>query len=122
MQEQVAGIIDKIDKMPLDAIGRHVDAVLVDLDRTLRQVDGQMLPAAVQTLQQARQTLGLAQGALGAEAPMQQNLAQTLQEMQRAARSLRGLTDLLGAHPEALLRGMPKDPPPARAAPAEPPR
>ncbi|MGF6301467.1 intermembrane transport protein PqiB [Paraburkholderia sp. WC7.3d] len=105
LQEQVASIVGKIDKMPLDSIARHLDTGLADLDSTLKQINGQVLPATTQTLQQARQTFGAAQGMLAEDGPLQENLGQTLQEVQRTARSLRTLTDLLGRHPEALLRG-----------------
>lgn len=40
------------------------------------------------------------------------NLMQVLQETGRTLRSLRGLTDQLDRHPEALLRGTPQDPEP----------
>lgn len=128
LQEQVASIVGKIDNMPLEAIGKNLNTTLVDLDQSLKQINSQVLPATAQTLKQAQQTLGAAQGMLASDAPLQQNLGQTLQEIQRAARSLRGLTDLLGRHPEALLRGLPSDPPSAmpEARPAhslqEPPR
>jgi paraquat-inducible protein B len=105
LQEQVASIVGKIDKMPLDSIAHHLDAGLAELDGTLKQINGQVLPATTQTLQQARQTFGAAQGMLAEDGPLQENLGQTLQEMQRTARSVRTLTDLLGRHPEALLRG-----------------
>ena len=105
LQEQVASIVGKIDKMPLDSIARHLDTGLAELDGTLKQINGQVLPATTQTLQQARQTFGAAQGMLAEDGPLQENLGQTLQEMQRTARSVRTLTDLLGRHPEALLRG-----------------
>lgn len=111
MQEQIAGIVAKVNKMPLDSIGEHLDASLVDLDRTLQQVHGQLLPATTQTMQQAQKTLGAIQGTLADDAPLQQGLTGTFQEVQRAARSLRTLTDLLGRHPEALLRGRPNDTP-----------
>jgi paraquat-inducible protein B len=120
--------VGKIDNMPLEAIGKNLNTTLVDLDQSLKQINGQVLPATAQTLKQAQQTLGAAQGMLASDAPLQQNLGQTLQEIQRAARSLRGLTDLLGRHPEALLRGLPNDSPSAmpEARPAhslqEPPR
>jgi paraquat-inducible protein B len=42
------------------------------------------------------------------DAPLQQNLNQTLIELTRTARSLRTLTDLLGREPEALIRGRAK--------------
>jgi paraquat-inducible protein B len=110
LQEQVASIVGKIDNMPLEAIGKNLNTTLVDLDQSLKQINSQVLPATTQTLQQAQQTFGAAQGMLASDAPLQQNLGQTLQEIQRAARSLRVLTDLLGRHPEALLRGLPHDP------------
>ena len=49
--------------------------------------------------------------ALAEDAPLQHDMSQTLQEVRRAARSLRVLTDLLGRSPESLLRGRPDDRP-----------
>jgi len=115
IQEQVANIVAKVDKIPLDSIGRHLDASLASLDQTLKQANAQVLPEATRTLQQAQQTFGSAQGMLADDAPLQQNLNQSLQEVRRAAHSLRELTDLLGRHPESLLRGRPDDPKPASA-------
>ncbi|MCB4361614.1 PqiB family protein [Quatrionicoccus australiensis] len=115
LQEQVANIVAKVDKIPLDSIGRHLDASLVSLDQTLKQTNAQVLPEATRTLQQAQQSLGSAQGMLADDAPLQQNLNQTLLEVRRAAQSVRELTDLLGRHPESLLRGRPDDPKPAPA-------
>ena len=115
MQEQVANIVAKVDKIPLDSIGRHLDASLASLDQTLKQTNAQVLPEATRTLQQAQQSLGSAQGMLADDAPLQQNLNQTLLEVRRAAQSVRELTDLLGRHPESLLRGRPDDPKPAPA-------
>jgi paraquat-inducible protein B len=109
MQEQVANIVGKIEKMPLDAIGQHLDASLVDLDKTLKNVNGQVLPATTKTMQQAGGTLQTLQGTFGEGAPLQQNLQQSLLEVQRAAQSVRALTDLLGRHPDALLKGLPSD-------------
>jgi paraquat-inducible protein B len=109
MQEQVASIVSKIEKMPLDAIGRHLDASLVDLDTSLRQVNGNVLPATTKTLQQADRTFQTLQGTFGDNAPLQQNLLQALMEIQRTAQSVRTFTDMLGRHPEALIKGLPSD-------------
>lgn len=116
MQEQIASIVAKVDKMPLDSIGQHLDTSLAGLDAMLRQVNGQVLPAASQTLQQTNQMLATVQGAFAADAPLQQNLQQSLQEVQRTAGSLRTLIDLLGRHPEALLRGLSSDANPVSSA------
>src|SRR6185312_11842720 len=56
---------------------------------------------------------GTANNTLSADSPLQQNLGSTLQEVQRAMRSLRVLTDYLGVHPESLLRGRQADQEPA---------
>ncbi|RIX42591.1 MAG: MCE family protein [Rhodocyclales bacterium GT-UBC] len=125
MQEQVANIVNKVEKLPLDSIGRHLDASLSSLDQALKQTNTQVLPAATRTLQQAQESLGGAQGLIAADAPLPQNLNQTLQEVRRAARAVRELADLLGRHPESLLRGLPSEPdvrpavPPVRSGGAE---
>ena len=41
----------------------------------------------------------------GADAPLQSDLRQTLQDLSDAARAISELADLLGRHPEALIQG-----------------
>ncbi len=120
LQEQLAGIVDKLGKIPFDSIGKHLDQTLVSLDSTLKQVNAQTLPAFRDTLEGVKKTMGSADDALSGDSPLQQNLNSTLQQVQRMARSLRVLTDYLGGHPEALIRGRADDKPastPAVAAP-----
>ena len=118
LQEQMADIVDKLDKVPFDQIGNHLNDSLANLDATLKQVNGQTLPALDSTLGDARKTLGTANDALSGDSPLQQNMGQTLQELQRTMRSLRVLTDYLGVHPESLLRGRQADPKVAEPKPA----
>lgn len=113
IQEQVANIVAKVDKIPLESIAHHLDASLASLDQALKQTNAQVLPEATRTLRQAQQTFDSAQGMLADDAPLQQNLNQSLLEVRRAAQSLRELTDLLGRHPESLLRGRPEASKPA---------
>jgi paraquat-inducible protein B len=115
LQEQLADIVGKLQKVPFDSIGVNLDATLAELDRTLKHVNGDVLPELKGTLKGAQRTLGNADSALSADAPLQQNLGSTLEELQRMARSLRTLTDYLGAHPEALIRGRRDEPPPPAA-------
>ena len=130
LQEQMAQIVDKISKIPFDAIGNNLNHTLADLDSTLKQVNGDLLPAfhetlkgANKTLSAANQTLGAANSALSADSPLQQNLAGTLQELQRMARSLRALTDYLNTQPSSLIRGRGKDAPlPDTGTPAAQPQ
>jgi paraquat-inducible protein B len=117
VQERITSILGKIDKLPLGAIAHDLDMTLVGLGATLGQVNGQVLPETTRTLQQAQKTFGAAQAMLADDAPLRQDLGGTLQEVQRAARSLRTLTDLLGRHPQSLLRGLPADPTPPTQEP-----
>jgi len=110
LQEEMTGIVEKLDRIPFESIGKNLDSSIARLDKTLRQVNESTLPQFSATLTGAQGTLGSAQRAVDADSPLQQNLAQTLAEMQRAARSVRVLTDYLGVHPETLLRGKPADP------------
>ncbi len=123
LQEQMADIVDKLGKVPFDSIGKNLDQALSGLNTTLKQVNGQTLPEFRTTLQGVQKTMGTANDALSDDSPLQQNLDATLQELQRMARSLRVLSDYLGGHPEALIRGRGADakaaaPVPAATAPA----
>ncbi len=118
LQEQMAGIVAKLDKVPFDRIGNNLDQSLASLNATLRQVNGKTLPAFNDTLHGVQATMGRANQALSGDSPLQQNLGATLEEVQRMARSLRVFTDYLDGHPEALLRGRRPDAPPAAASPA----
>ncbi|QAU24255.1 MCE family protein [Dyella sp. M7H15-1] len=113
LQEQLAEIVDKIRKIPFDSIGNNLNQTLVSLNKTLNQVNNQVLPQFQDTLKGANQTLGTANNAFSPDSPLQQNLGSTLQELQRMARSLRTLTDYLGTHPSSLIRGRSADAPPA---------
>lgn len=113
LQEQLAEIVDKVHKIPFDSIGNNLNNTLAELDKTLKQVNGQVLPEFKNTLKGANQTFGVANNALSADSPLQQNLSSTLEELQRMARSLRTLTDYLSVHPSALIRGRGADQPPA---------
>ena len=118
LQEQLAEIVDKLDKIPFDSIGKNLDQTLAGLNATLKQVNGQTLPEFKSTLKGVQKTMGTANAALSGDSPLQQNLGATLEQVQRMARSLRVLTDYLGGHPEALLRGRrPDDKPAAVVAP-----
>ena len=116
----MSGILAKLDKLPLDAIGADITKVLASLDQTLKsadkavnRIDAEVTPGLKTTIEELRRTISGVDGVLkntdatlvGPNAPAQQDLRDALQEIARAARSLRILTDFLEQHPEALLRG-----------------
>jgi paraquat-inducible protein B len=77
------------------------------------RIDGEVTPGLKTTLDELRGTIGIVDRVLkntdatlvGKDAPAQQELRDALQEITRAARSLRTLTDYLERHPESLIRG-----------------
>jgi paraquat-inducible protein B len=120
LEAKVASILDKIDKLPLAAIGNDLKKDLEALDQTLQNakqllsdVDVQLVPALKSDLEGLHRTLAAVERAmnsadttlLGADAPAQQELRAALQEFARAAQSVRALTDYLERHPESALRG-----------------
>jgi len=126
LEQKVSGILAKLDKLPYEAIGADVTKALVSLDQTLKSVDkavnridAELTPGLKTTIEDLRRTIISADGVLkstdttlvGKDAPAQQELRDALQEITRAARSLRILTDFLEQHPEALLRGKTEEKP-----------
>ncbi|MET0618200.1 MAG: MlaD family protein, partial [Luteibacter sp.] len=120
LQEQISSIVDKVEKIPFDSIGKNLDGSLHELNGTLKQVNTELLPEAKKTLQGVNKTVGTANDALSEDSPLQQNIANTLEELQRTVRSVGALTDYLGRHPEALLRGRGADAPPKVITPSTP--
>ncbi len=110
LQEQVASIVGKIDKMPLESIGNRLNDTLGNADKTLRLVNGQTLPEANALLKQLRLTTGTAQALLAEDSPLMVNMGQGLQELVNTLRAVRNLADQLGRHPESLLQGRATDP------------
>ena len=115
IQPQIAEIVQKISKIPFDDIGRDLRTTLSSTSNAINR----LTPEAQQALAEVQRTLARAQASLDsldrnvidANAPVQRNLEDTLQELQRTSRALRVLSDYLQQHPESLLRGKPADPP-----------
>ncbi|MFE8047401.1 PqiB family protein [Brenneria goodwinii] len=109
IQEQMAGIVTKINKMPLESIGNNLNNSLGELSKTLRTVNNQTLPAANSLMKQTQKTTENAQDLLAEDSPLLINFMQTLQEATRTLRAVRSLSDQFGRHPESLLQGRPAD-------------
>ena len=120
LEAKITGIVAKLDKLPLDTISADLTKVLTTLSQTLEdaskavnRIDSDVTPGLKTTLDGLRGTISAVDRTLtstdatlvGRDAPAQQDLRDALQEIARAARSLRILTDFLEQHPEALLRG-----------------
>ncbi len=120
LEDKLTRVVDKIDKMPLEAIGNDIKKDLESLDQTLKDAnklindaDVQLVPQLKTDLEDLHRTLAAVERAmnsadtalLGSNAPAQQELRDALQEFARAARSLRILTDNLERQPSSVIRG-----------------
>ncbi|WP_219220624.1 PqiB family protein [Variovorax boronicumulans] len=116
LQSQVQEIVTKVNKVPFEQIGTDVRKALATLDKTLvgaeqltRTLNNDVSPEITAAMKDARKTINSAERTLAQDSPLQQDMRQTLQELTRAAGSVRVLTDYLERHPESLLRGKPED-------------
>jgi paraquat-inducible protein B len=115
-QAQISEIARKLSKVPFDQIGDDLRQSLRMLQHTLdsagqlaTKLNTEVAPEITAAIKDARESLGTVERTLAEDAPLQQDLRQALQELTRAAASLRVLTDYLEHHPEAIIRGKPED-------------
>jgi paraquat-inducible protein B len=116
LKASLTQILKKLEKLPLDEVVadlrqtvQSLDVTLKSADKMVKRVDAEIVPEVRMTLEEARKTLGAAKQTLSADAPLQQDLRETLRELARTAQSVRVLTDYLDRHPESLLRGKQED-------------
>jgi paraquat-inducible protein B len=112
IQSQIADIASKLSKVPFDEIGRDLQTTIKTLNKTLStaeqtaaHINNDIAPEMTAAMKDARKTLNAAERTLSDDAPLQQDIRQTMQELSRAAASIRVLTDYLQQHPESLIRG-----------------
>jgi len=126
LEEKITNILAKLDSLPLEAIGSDLSKALATLDQTLQSteklvsgLDGKLMPELSSTFTDLRTAIASANGVLqntdatlvGKDAPAQQELRYALQEIARAARSLRVLADYLERNPNSLVFGKSQEKP-----------
>lgn len=118
IQDSVASIARKLNKVPFDQLSYRLMAAMASLDQALKSadhlmqnVDSNIAPQVQSTLSEAQAAMKNAKDLLGQDAPSQSDLGSTLMQVSRAAKSIGALADYLQRHPESLLRGKPRDPP-----------
>jgi len=120
LEAKLTNILDKVEKLPLEAIASDLKKDLEDLDETLKSASRLINSADVQLVPQIKTAIEDLHGALaaleramnsadttllGPDAPAQEELRNALQEFARAARSLRVLADQLERQPSSVIRG-----------------
>lgn len=113
LQQQVNSILVKLDRVPFDALGAELNNLLRGTASLVKRLDTRLAPEAQAMLRQASRSLAAVGGVLSPDADLPASADAALQELARAARSLRELSDYLQAYPDALLRGRAQDAPSA---------
>ncbi len=115
IQDTVGRIAKKIDKLPFDQISSELVQALNKLNKTLAsteklvsRLDAEITPELASTLKEARGTLANANAVLAEDAPLQQDVRESLKQVAKSARALANLADLLERHPDALVFGKQK--------------
>jgi paraquat-inducible protein B len=118
IQDSVASIARKLNKVPFDQLAYRLMSATASLDQALKSadhlmqnVDSNIAPQVQSTLNEAQAAMKNAKALLGQESPSDSDLGSTLMQVSRAAKSISALADYLERHPESLLRGKPRDPP-----------
>jgi paraquat-inducible protein B len=114
--ERVDAVLTKIERMPINEVIEDARKTLATLNDTLekfgklsQRLESEVTPEAVSTLVSAKHAADNMEKMLAADAPLQEDMRAALQELTRAAESMRVLTDYLETHPEALIRGKKKE-------------
>ena len=108
----VANILSKLEKLPLEMISTRVVQSMEVLNKTMKQseklvrsMNNTVAPSLVNTLDQTRKTLSAVEHTLDSGSPMRHDFKGVLEELTKAARSIRVMADYLERHPDALIYG-----------------
>lgn len=113
IQNHVESILAKIDRIPLEEIGGDLGNATRAASVLLGHLDTNVMPALQGVLARAETAMSALKDSLAAlrdnvaapDSAIQQTTRSTLEQVERAAFSLRTLTDYLNHHPESLIRG-----------------
>ena len=121
-------LIDKLNNFPIEQIGndlrdtvqgtnqlvnsselreaiKALDATLKHTQKLTADINSNVTPEVTATLKQTRKTLVSAERLIESTSPVNPELQRALEEISRAARSIRGLADYLERNPNALIYG-----------------
>ena len=118
--QDVNGMVVNVDGRGPKEVMPEVKKTLATLDQSLQnankilvRADAEIVPSVTKTLEDLQRSVAAAErvlantdtALLGPDAPAQQELRATLQELSRAARGIRLIADYFERHPESLIRG-----------------
>lgn len=105
IQEQVSSIVAKIDKMPIEEIGKELNTALRQLTQFTQALDKSVVPELNATMKQLRKSLKDFDALIEPGSPMTNQFDTLVQELTRTSRSLRQLTDSIQSQPDSVIMG-----------------
>lgn len=105
IQEQVSSIVAKIDKMPIEEIGKELNTALRQLTQFTQALDKNVVPELNATMKQLRKSLKDFDALIEPGSPMTNQFDALVQELTRTSRSLRQLTDSIQSQPDSVIMG-----------------
>jgi paraquat-inducible protein B len=112
IQESLARITSRLEKVPFEQIGSELQQVLVEAKVTLKQagefagkLNNETAPQLKATLTELQKTLTELQGTVGKDSPLSYNAKKSLEELSLTLRALRELTETLDRQPQSVIFG-----------------
>lgn len=107
--DEIAGdltaIVRKIDRIPLDEIGRDLRDSLREMTELSRQINEDVVPQLTSALASADRTLADANALVGVDSPLNRDLRRAMYEFTQTARTFGLAAAQFEREPESLLRG-----------------
>lgn len=109
LQDQLANIVKRLDRVPFDEIGFNLNQALDNANSLFQQVDAELVPQTRETLATAERSFNAANAMLQQDSPIHTDTRQALSELRRTLAALKTLSDYLEQHPESIVWGKSTD-------------
>lgn len=109
IQEQLSGIVEKINEIPMGELGTELVSTLKSFRALMDNLNQTTTKETNKTLSTIRKSLDNINKLLDSDAPFMGGFTNTMQNLDQAARALRLLADTLQTNPEIMLRGHARD-------------
>ena len=105
IQENLARITARLEKVPFEQIGNELNETLRQAREFAGKLNNETAPQLKATLDELQKTLVELQGTVGKDSPLNYNAKKTFDELNLTLRSFRELTETLDRKPESLIFG-----------------
>jgi paraquat-inducible protein B len=105
IQESIARITSRLEKVPFEQIGAELNETLKQAREFVGKLNNETAPQLKASLDELHTTLVELKGAIGKDSPLNYNAKKTLEELTLTLRALRDLTETLDRQPQSLLFG-----------------